>query len=723
MNHVTDLNDAGRDASVLTDAGSGGLIGRAVLGDAPLVDHLADDETARYVLRNKKHGVTVESPDGTEEYAPDRRHSGAAVVTDTRVLFAVGHGDGDQFVSVSLPDVVDVRTEDGLIGGAFVVETVEDERYRFPCRGDLEPVREYLDAAVGVWTRAERQVEQARERVERLESAFESGNADVVLAAVGDVEETLSDAREAAEALEGARRAIESDTAEIRAELAAIERRAHAEAAEQARERAHVRWDDQEYEAAFDNLDEADEAYAEALAIDADEPPDDLLEERRETLADERDRLAGAPVERAEHAADVAAAADDPGGAVDWWETAVERYETALSLDWGRDDRRFGGDPEAMRENLADAARELVTAYCDLAREHVEDGDSDREANPDAAAVAYELAAEALAEAREVATERVPDAVDEVEAAESTLDDRREDLSDVEEGAGAEVDGGRAGTNQSEPSGPVDVDGPSTPDTSGDPEVAETSDETGANDPDTETDTDPTPDVGADVTPETGPTTGVEQGRKPGDKAEDDTLEIESADAESPGVPAPDTDPSQAEPEDAEPDESAPEVTDTQTIIGSPDPGDAETDGDAVESEDPGGPDVEYVTDPTAVEADVLPSLVARVFESAGWSTAVFGASTARQYDLLAGTDVPVGVTVCVWTVHPAAVERVDVPAVERFAAYFRRAEEADAGAICTAAPISEAARSRADEEGLKVLDADDLAERLEDLSIPADEF
>jgi len=704
MNHVTDLNDAGRDASVLTDAGSGGLIGRAVLADAPLVDQLAEDETVRYVLRNKKHGVTVEGPDGTEEYAPDRRHSGAAVVTDTRVLFAVGHGDGDQFVSVSLPDVVDVRTEDGLIGGAFVVETVEDERYRFPCRGDLEPVREYLDAAVGVWTRAERQVEQARERVERLQSAFESGNADVVLAAVGDVEETLADAREAADALDGARRAIEVEATEVREELAAVERRAHAESAEQARERAHVRWDDQEYEAAFDDLDEADGAYAAARAIDADEPPDDLLAERRETLADERDRLAGAPVERADHAADVAAATDDPGGAVDWWETAVERYETALSLDWGRDDRRFGGDPEGMREDLADAARELVAAYCDLAREHIEDGDGDREDNPDAAAVAYELAAEALAKAREVATERVPDVLDEVEAVESALEDRREDLPDVEAQVGTEVDGGRTETSQSDAAGPVDVDGSEAPDTTEGPEVTDTTEGPEVTD-DHER---PTDDGDADV----GGTDGATDTDR-GVDAEDEVFETEATDAESSEVAGPATESSEAEPDDADPAGSPREVTDTQTIIGSPDVGDPETDGE----------DVEYITDPTAVGADALPSLIARIFESAGWSTAVFGASTARQYDLLAGTDGPVGVTVCVWTVHPAAVERVDVPAVERFAAYFGRAEEADAGAICTAAPISEPARSRADEEGLKVLDGDDLAERLDALSIPAEEF
>jgi hypothetical protein len=720
MNHVTDLQEAGRDASVLRDAGSGGLIGRAVLSEAPLVDHLAEDETARYVLRNKKHGVTVEGPDGTEEVTPDRGHSGVAVITDTRVLFAVGHSGGDRTLSVSLPDVVDVRTEDGLIGGAFVVETVDDERYRFPCRGDLEHVREYLDAAVGVWTRAERQVEQASEKVERLRSAFEAGNTDVVLAAVGDVEETLSDAREAADALEGARRTIETEARAVREELAAIERRAHAESAEQARERAHVRWDDQDYEAAFDDLDEADEAYAAALAVDADEPDDDLLEGRRETLADERARLAGAPVERAAHAADVAAAAEDPGAAVEWWGTAVDRYETALSLDWGRDDRRFGGDPEQLREELADAARELVSAYCTLARKHLAEAEANGEQTPDATGVADELAAEALAEARGVATERVPDALEEVEAVEATLDDHREDLSDAGEQVGAEVDGGHATTSGSEPAGPTDENEPAPPDSLGvdAPEVPETSN---AQAPEV-------PDAPGEAVSEPDPKSGPEGDAEPeldGDAAETGASES------SPGISESQTiigDPTTDRSED---DDAVVEGTaETEPSDVEPAGGTGIGEGGSVEEGDGEDLDVdevdtgrEFVTDPTAVSPANLPSLVARVFESSGWSTAVFGASTARQYDLLAGTDGPISVTVCVWTVHPEAVEQVDVPAVERFVAYFRRAEEADVGAICTAAPMSEAARSRAAEEGLEVLDADDLAERLADLSVPAEEF
>jgi len=100
----------------------------------------------------------------------------------------------------------------------------------------------------------------------------------------------------------------------------------------------------------------------------------------------------------------------------------------------------------------------------------------------------------------------------------------------------------------------------------------------------------------------------------------------------------------------------------------------------------------------------------------------VFGASDGRRYDLLAGPDEPVGVTVAVWTAHPDAVGTVDAATVERYADYFDRAEEADAAALCAAAPVSETASARAADTGFELLDAADLADRLAALSVRHDE-
>ena len=783
MNHVTDIREAGEDASVLTDAGSGGLIGRAVLSEAPLSAHLRDDETPRYVLRNKKHGVTVEDPDGSEEYAPDRGHSGVALVSDVRVLFAAGRSGDDLTVSVSLADVVDVRTEDGLIGGAFVVETVGDERYRFPCRGDLEPVREYLDAAVGVWTRAERHVEEAREQLDRLESAFESGNADVVLAATGDVEETLADARDGADALDGARAHIEERAAEVRSDLSALERRAHAEYAEQARERAHVRWDDGDYEAAMDNVDEADDAYAAALAIDGEEPEDELLTERRGTLAEERDRLSSAPLDRAEHAVDVAEAAGDPGSAVEWWETAVERYETALSLDWGRDDRRFAGTADALRDDLADAARNLVTAHCEQAREHVAAGDEVRDATPDRAGTEYERASEALAAAREVTRERVPDATDEIDAVAATLEERLESLSGFESPAGAEVDGGRTATAgpsdstssddgsqeescEDESGGDSGEDEPGR-DSGGDEPGGDSADAGEGGTPDRTDDEIEVPEAAGESGPVEAEDDSAERpgvGPDPVEASSGDDSEDQAGERDE-GDPAarPSNGDATEDPSEAKTDAESDPLAETQTVIGNPgdesgrgkepdrtgenattrseddesrpgaEPNDAPASewrsaGELGDGDVPGEPSTdavreEHVTDPAAVDADALPSVVARVFEAAGWSTTVFGAGTGDRYDLLAATDDPISLTVCVWTIHPETVETVDAATVERYANYFDGVDEADAAAVCSAAEVSETARARADDLGFELLDSSELADRLAPLGLDPEEF
>ena len=58
MKHVIEVD--GGDASVLTESGNGGLIGRGLLADRPLAEYVDTTETPAYVMRNKKRGVSVE---------------------------------------------------------------------------------------------------------------------------------------------------------------------------------------------------------------------------------------------------------------------------------------------------------------------------------------------------------------------------------------------------------------------------------------------------------------------------------------------------------------------------------------------------------------------------------------------------------------------------------------------------------------------------------------
>jgi tetratricopeptide (TPR) repeat protein len=428
MKHVIEVENG--DAQVLTKTGSGGLIGRGLLHDCPLGEYVEPAETPRFVVRNRRRGVTVEATDGsasddaveTEQVVPDSDHSAVALVTDVRVLFAVGRAGGDRTQSVALGDVVDARAETGLRTGALVLDTVTGAQYRFPTRGDLDAVREFVDAAAGVWSRAERHLEAAEETLDRVERAFESGDVDVVLAAVGDVRETLGDAREAAASLDGAAASVDDRIGGYRDRLRLFERRAYAEQAEQARERGHTRWDDEAYETAADHFERAADSYAAALSVDADRPTDELIERRRANLDAERERLAASPLERAEQAVEVARSTDDTETAVTWWERALERYERLRALDWGRDDPRFDGDREAVRERLATGAERLVEAHCEQARRALDAADG---APPTGAAAACDRAEPSLDAARAVARERVPDAVETVEELDDRLADRR----------------------------------------------------------------------------------------------------------------------------------------------------------------------------------------------------------------------------------------------------------------------------------------------------------
>lgn len=649
MKHVIDIDERGTDADVLTETG-GGLIKRSLLKEEPLAAHLDDDEEPQYVLRNKKQGFTIDRPDGTEEYGPIGRYSGLSVVSDVRVLFVVGGRDKDRTVSVDMADVAAVHADDGVLGGVLVLETGDDVAYRFPCKGDLDDVVEYLDAATGIWRSAHKRVERAEQQLDKLREFFDSGDVDVVLAAVGEVRETLDAARDEAAPLPAARDHVDERADGVEERLATLERRAYAEQAEQARERAHVRWDDHEYEAAFDHLDDAADAYESAATVDGDEPDDALLERRQETLDDERARLASAPVERAEHAVEVATAAENPDAAIDWWETAIERYETALSLDWGREKRRFDGDPDDLREQLADIARNLVGAYCDLARDHLE-GDEADEADADPA----DLAREALAQAEDVARERAPGALETVERVEEAIE------ADSAGESNAEADSADEDT-----------------DTEADPAGADVA-------ASTRTVVENAPDSESGKAPAVNRRTHID----PGDTGGPADMSSNGSTGSREEAPREDGN------DDGEPDvvESVPES--------------------ASERADESG-----VGDPGTVDSERFTALVAAVFREAGWTATLFETSREGQYDLLAETDDPVGVTACVWTCHPETVEAVDAARIERYAAHLSRADEGDAAVVCSAAPLSPTARERAREYDVKLLGPDSLRERVADSEV-----
>ena len=665
MQHVIEVDDG--DAQVLTESGSARLIGRGLLADRPLATYVEPAETPAYVVRNKKRGVTIERTDdartadegtevGTETaLTPDSDHSAAVLVTDVRVLFAIGRADGDRTRSVSLSEVIDARTEDGLLGGALILDTVDGRRVRFPSRGDLSEVREYVDTAAGVWARAGRHLDTAEEALETARTAFEADDGNAALSAVDDSRAALERAREAAASLSGASAAVSERAEAFRSQLAEWERRAHVKLAEQAYERGHGRHEDGEYEAAFDCFDRADERYAAALVVDAERPSDDLVKGRRKALAAERDDLSRAPLKRAEHAVEMASDADDLETEVEWWERALERYETMRSLDWGRDEQRFAGDRDAVHTQLATVAERLVETQCDRARRTL---DATADAPQAATAAAVDRAASALDEAREVARERVPSALETVDELQARLADCRS-------------------------AQPEDTEATSARETVFVASDAEANDATATGSATDVTSDEPTT---GDISPD-GTETATSESRSPPDGSDGAATDAESGSMEA----------------------------DDQGDWVFVDDG---TDGDwlsaarlAETQADTGGAEW-TVDDLSAVESGQFRELVADLFEATGWETET-NDDGVSEFNVRATAPGPVPFVAGIVTVPANQTEAVDTTTVERLTAVERRTG-LDAVVIAVGAHLRDPVRDRLDGGGFHVLDPATLVDKLD---------
>jgi hypothetical protein len=123
METILDLTTGGADREALTDtAVSGRLRTKQLLSGAPLAERLDGDEEPKYLLRNKKSGVTVATEEESRTMEPDDQFQALALVTDVRVLFAIGTADGDRTVSVSHSEMVQAkRSDEGFRTTALVI--------------------------------------------------------------------------------------------------------------------------------------------------------------------------------------------------------------------------------------------------------------------------------------------------------------------------------------------------------------------------------------------------------------------------------------------------------------------------------------------------------------------------------------------------------------------------------------------------------------------------
>lgn len=139
------------------------------------------------------------------------------------------------------------------------------------------------------------------------------------------------------------------------------------------------------------------------------------LDERMERLEWEMQAVAAEPLRQAQEAKMLARSTSDPDRTVEHWQRAVDRFGAVLALEWGPDDRYLAEDPDAVREELVDAAGQLLAVHQTLARTEWDAGVEHHEAGEPKPAIRHLTAAiDHLERAHELAEEYRPDAADEL---------------------------------------------------------------------------------------------------------------------------------------------------------------------------------------------------------------------------------------------------------------------------------------------------------------------
>jgi len=419
----------GVDEATLEGTGRGGVLSDGYLREAPLSSHLDEGERPVMVRSNGKKGVRrgVVGADETERIAPGKGYRAFALATDTRLRIVVGDtDDGDRSIDVPLADVEVVEHSSGVLAGEFVVTTAADVAWYFPSRSDLGPMVEYLDAASLSWITIEQRLDDASEAVAEADRLTRSRWYDDAMSAVRDAMTETDAARRSERELcaDGVAAATER-IERVEARIAAVRRSVLEGRAAHAIDRAESRWRDGEYERAHDAYGRAHDDYEEALTATDDETALERLRTKLDRVERNVAALERAPVESAEEAREQARETDDRRERGDRLDFALDRYRTALELDWGRSTRRFEGDTEAIRDAIDAVARELVETRRRYATRRVRAGDGHREEGRTARATAcYRDAYDALGGTVPTARELVPGTLDALTDHRDAVEDR-----------------------------------------------------------------------------------------------------------------------------------------------------------------------------------------------------------------------------------------------------------------------------------------------------------
>ena len=350
------------------------VFGGRLLTDGPAAAHLGT-ESPRYLLWNKRAGLTIEHDDGSQtRHRPDENYRALAVVTDARLVVIVGQAGGDVVETLSHTAVIEARVSRSrvrnLLTGRLVVETLSGDRWEFPCQGELPLVAEYLGRVAQIWARANRLCEAATEELDRAAESLAAGDHEQALPHREDAAARVETATEYIERLDEGAAPLRDRHAALRSRLAVIERRIQTARAAVARSRAQTAWADGRYEEAVTAYDAAVAGYEEALSMNEtlSDGERTRLSRRLEGVRRKRELLRVSPLIDAEKAHRRALQATDPEEEASATRRALDLYRDALGLAAVELERPFRIDRETVRTQAVEAADTAIDLPLDAGK-------------------------------------------------------------------------------------------------------------------------------------------------------------------------------------------------------------------------------------------------------------------------------------------------------------------------------------------------------------------
>ena len=257
--------------------------GDALLAEQPVRAYLGDDEVAHAVLTNTRVGVARANEDGTRRIEPGPDCGAVAVLTGQRVLFVVGHPDGDETASVPYVEFADVEARTEMLARTLVVETAAGATWEFTVRES-----DAVDAAMSQLASEvpARLLSRARDRREAAEDVTDAEGRQ---RRIDELEAAIDAFRRATTVVENPDVAT---TTAREAAVSAISDLVETYLARARNERSVGNWsaETDEVEEALDHYDEAVACFERALELAEQYPPgdadaiaaehDDLLEKR-----------------------------------------------------------------------------------------------------------------------------------------------------------------------------------------------------------------------------------------------------------------------------------------------------------------------------------------------------------------------------------------------------------------------------------------------------------